>query len=245
MGGRGSGSGMVSGRTTSYADYTNINDANNSLGFGNGGETDKWTGGLSAEEKRAINNYSRAGYKNINGKLRKLKDGEDIDPNSPVGKRVNAIEGAINRYELTQPTTFHRSGSIFDFMSEREVRKMMSNGDYNADIVQSKLDSMVGKVMHDKGFVSSSASRDKRSTAGSSFGAVEYTIRTPKGKGIGAYIVGASHYKDSESEFLFNRGSGFKITGISRGTRTGTTLLGDTYTDTVFHVSMEYVGRSK
>lgn len=244
MGGRG-GSSRMSSMSASYRDYYNIEDANAAFGFGNGGEADQWTKSLSAEEKRAIHNYSMAGYKNINGKLRKLKDGKDIDPDSSVGKRVNAIEGAIDRYELNQPTIFHRSGSVFDFMSEKEVTKMMSNGGYDADLVQNKLNSMIGSVIHDKGFTSTSASRDKRSTAGSSFGRVEYTIKTPKGKGIGAYIPGASYYKDAESEFLFNRGSGFKITGARRESKTGTTLMGTTYTHTVFHVDVEYVGRSK
>lgn len=242
--GRKGNSGM-STMSTSYEDYYSIKDVNAAFGFGNGGEADQWTKGLSTEEKRAINNYSKAGYRNINGKLRKLKNGEDVDPDSSIGKRVNAIEGAIDRYELTQPTVFHRSGSVFDFMGEKEVRKMMPDGDYNANVVQNKLNSMIGTVMHDKGFTSTSASRDKRSTAGSSYGMVEYTIKTPKGKGIGAYIAGASYYKDAESEFLFNRGSGFKITGVRRGSKTGTTLVGTTYTDTVFYVEMEYIGRSK
>lgn len=102
MGGRGGKSRMA------YAEYSLIGDANAAMGYGNGGEADQWTKALSKEEKRAINNYSRRGYDKINGTLRRLKDGKDVDPNTPVGKRITAMEDAIDRYNLDRPTVFTR-----------------------------------------------------------------------------------------------------------------------------------------
>ena len=86
----------------------------------------------------------------------------------------------------------------------------------------------IGDVVMDKAFVSSSAVKGQ-----GFYGEVKYHIKTPAGKGIGAYVDPISMHKgSSESEFLFQRGSKFRIVGAYE----------DSYGN--LHCNMEYAGNS-
>lgn len=223
------GRGSSSGGGGSYNNFNNVNAANAALGLDNGGETDRWTAGLSKEEKADFNLYTRNGFSKINGTLRKLKDGKDVNPDSAVGQRINRMEEAINRYKLTEPTVFHRVGNSIGLLDRATRMEILSSS--NGDALElSAIKSMVGQVIHDKGFTSTSASTDKTRSTGI-IDNLRYHIKTPSGKGIGAYIPKVSHFKTAESEFLFNRGSAFKISEV----RAEKGLI---------HIDMEYVGRS-
>lgn len=224
MGGRGGSSGMSAGGASNATDYAYLESANKALGFGNGGETDKWMAGLSGDESSAFKYYTRRGYSKINNSLRRDKE---IDPNSPLGKKINAMDNAINRYDLKEPIVFHRAidGKMLG-LKKPDMEKLFYGGD-NRDalkVIQSK----VGQVVYDKGYASSSAARD---ASWGSFNPIMCHIKTPAGKGIGAYLSGLSSYGSRESEFLFGRRSGFKITGAS--VKNG-----------VIDVGMQYIGRA-
>jgi len=92
---------------------------------------------------------------------------------------------------------------------------------------------LYGEVVTDKGYTSSelNARRDLTGQYGTEHEKqVIMHIKTPSGKGIGQYVGGVSN-ANKEQEFLFNRGSSFKV-------------LGAYELDGRVHVNVKYVGRS-
>ena len=202
MGGRGSSSGIGG---SSFTTYTTIVDSKKGLGLGNGGETDKWMAGLTDMERKSIVKYTGSGYTSINEYLRGQISG------SPVLKSVvGNIEKAVNKFNLENPTVFHRGSSA----------GLLGGANSVTDI-----NKMVGQVVVDKGFTSTSATSGK----GFTHKPIQYHIQTPSGKGIGAFVQGMSNFA-SENEFVFNHGSGFKILGAYQ-------KHGEV------HVNMRYIGR--
>lgn len=139
----------------------------------------KWEQSLSNEEKDAIKWYSAYSDK-INGILRGERD--DITPLDK--RRINAIDNAIDSYELRQPITVYR----------RLNKKHISSG-----------------INKDNAFVSTSISREVvLNTLKDKENEIIYEYKLPAVKGIGAYINNLSSYKNGEYEFLIGRGTKFK-----------------------------------
>ena len=186
MGGRGSASGLSgSGFTT----YTDVKSSASALGLGNGGETDKWMAGLTDKEHKSVKRYTKSWYVDINDHLRGIEPGSSVIKND-----VKNMEQAINKFNLQNPTVFHRGSSA----------SLLGGANSVADI-----NKMAGQVVVDKGFTSTSATSGK----GFTYKPIQYHIQTPAGKGIGAFVQGISGYGATENEFVFNHGSGFKILG--------------------------------
>lgn len=204
MGGRGGSSGM---QPVTYMQYQNELESYDGLGYGNGGATDQWLAGLQAGEQNAIRDYSGTMYKILN---KRLRSGDPLS--KTMASKDKKIHSAIEKFNLEKPTEFVRGAGT-----------SLLGG---ADTVD-KINAMVGQVIHDKGYMSTSASVNK------GFGGkIKYHIHAPAGKGIGAYIVGLSNYP-SENEFLFDKGSAFKITGAYSKPNSITV-----------HVDLEYIGKS-
>ena len=71
-----------------------------------------------------------------------------------------------------------------------------------------QLKAMVGTTVHDTGHMSVSVVKGHEFS-----GKVLYEVKVPAGKGVGAYVGKMSQHK-SEAEFLFNRGTIFKIAKV-------------------------------
>lgn len=176
-------------KTVSYATYSSMQESAIGLGYGNGGATTQWLNGLSAEEWDAINWYTGGAYSSFNAALRR---GARLTPSQRVTDQ--AIMSAINKYTLTKPTVFHRGSSGGLLAGAQTV---------------DEINAMAGIIVQDDGYTSTSAS------VGSDFGSfskIEYHISTPAGTGIGAYIMPVSRHR-MEDEFLFRRGSAFRVVG--------------------------------
>lgn len=203
MGGRGGNSGM--GKPIVYIAYGSMAESKKGLGLGNGGATDRWLGRLSKEESDSIRKYTTSAGSKFNRSIR-----HDV----PLTKSQQSIDGglqsAISKYRLDKPTTFTRWGG-----------PSLLGGSSTVEAINSK----IGQVVHDKSYTSASA------TGSSYSGKIAFHINTPSGKGIGAYVQPLSAHK-SENEFLFNKGSAFKITGAYTGS------------NGQVHCNLEYIGRS-
>jgi hypothetical protein len=73
-----------------------------------------------------------------------------------------------------------------------------------------ELKAMVGSTVHDTGHMSVSTVEGREFSR-----EVIYEVKVPTGKGIGAYVGQLSQHK-SEAEFLFNRGTIFKIVKVRK-----------------------------
>lgn len=159
--------------------------ADDFLGYGNGGETDRWLGEITSAEQSALTKYTGSYYVHLNEAMRNDEGLTTTDKNA-----IKKMESAMDKYELKETMVFTR-GSSADLLG-------------GADTVEA-INAKIGQVVQDKAFMSTAA-------AGTGFGGITYHILTPPGKGIGAYVKPISKYK-SEKEFLFNHGSAFEIKG--------------------------------
>lgn len=168
----------------------------------------KWEKELTDTEKRAIERYTSVDgvAEDINGNLRRgRRPGTDIE----------ALESALDKGYLKQNTIFHRVGDSTLLGEARTV---------------SEIKAMYGQVVHDKGFGSTSATPNSSKYPGKQ-DRIAYHIKTPQGRGIGAYVKNHSDY-GWENEFLFNRGSVYKVEGAWKDI------------DGLVHVNLAYAGRA-
>lgn len=192
--------------------YANLGHANTTagkasmdakMGWKNGGVTDQWLADTTAAEKKGVKHYTGMNYHSMNSHLR---NGTSIS--SADAEAITQTTDALKKGVLDKPTIFHR-GSTADLLG-------------GASTV-SEIQAMIGQIVSDKGFGSSSAS-----TSGAFGGKIAYHIKTPAGKGIGAYVRSISTYP-GEMEFLFQRSSAFRVVGAyEKGGKV--------------HCNLEYVG---
>ncbi len=156
-----------------------------------------WEQSLSADEQKSIKRYSNFLFYSINGTLRNYTNPNRYKDPDIIKDAIN-IESAINKYELKKETVFTRYTNS-DFLggaaTESDIRKM------------------VGSIIHDDGFCSSTSGSKRIEDTFNNDGNIKFLIKTPPGKGIGAYIKNISE-KGDENEFLFNRGSDFEISDV-------------------------------
>lgn len=170
-----------------YTEYETALESHEGLGYGNGGTTDQWIKGLKSSEQDAIQWYTGSAYGPFNDALR-----NEEPLNKKQFKNDQLLQSAMDKYELDKPTVFHR-GSSSDLLG-------------GANTVD-QINAMVGQVVSDKAYLSTSAH-----SKGGFGGEIKYHISTSAGKGIGAYVMPISYFPN-ENEFLFRKGSAFKITG--------------------------------
>ena len=168
-----------------------------------------WENRLTDDQKHALDMYLNRdnAYRDINNALRK---GQDASPETQ--KLIDNLGAALDDSYLKQNITVTR----------RSGASLLGGADTPA-----KIREMYGKVVVDPGFASSTAKVDSGAYANTR--PMEYHIKVPgRTRGVGAYVQDLATFE--EHEFLFNRGSAFRILGsYSRGGKT--------------HVNMEYVGR--
>ncbi len=169
--------------------------ANNFFGYGNDGTYDDWEERLKLPERTSLADYT--GNSRVRGNFRELN--EPMRNEQPMEKdlqdRVKHINNAMNKYELGDDLIVYRgcSGDLF-------------GGLYDADEIRKNY---LGRVVRDRGFVSTSAVKGKQFTKKS----IQLKIRIPHGRGRGAFISPLSHYP-KEHEFLLKNNSSFRVTNV-------------------------------
>lgn len=153
-----------------------------------------WERSLEIEEGRAIENYSGPDYSGINGLLRgemtqKMVDAWNSSTNMTVQDMADKIQSGIAKFNLRDPITVYRTceEDVFESLSQK-----------------------VGSTFRDNGFTSTTVLNEKVAS-----GNVKMEINVPAGKGVGAYI-GSTLGQLDEHEFLLQRGTEFKVTGVSK-----------------------------
>lgn len=176
------------------------------------GATKDWLFSINSDERKGVKHYTGSSYWDINDGLRK---GDISSLGGTDKKSISGTTEALKKGVVPEPFIAHR-GSSAHLITGTDTCTLQD------------IQSRIGSVVADKAFVSSSAVNGKGFS-----GEVKYHIKTPAGKGIGAYVDPISLHKGgTESEFLFQRGSKFKIVGG--------------YVDSKgqLHCNMEYVGNS-
>ena len=180
------------------------------------GATSRWIDGLSQEQRDAIVGYTGVDYGDINGMLRGTAEWMDEDTFALYEPRVREITRALRKGVIPEPVELFRSGSS-SFLG-------------GADTVE-KINALAGNIIYEAGFLSTTTSYSKAVRTRLGYGKgrkIVYHIKTPSGKGIGAYVSSMSSHKD-ESEVLFQRQTGLKVI---RGYEAGGVL----------HCEVEYAG---
>ncbi|MCR5048169.1 MAG: ADP-ribosyltransferase [Saccharofermentans sp.] len=140
-----------------------------------------WAATLSDVEKEAIKGYTNTDYVDINKKLRGLSDSW-----TPIHmERAKAIHFALGRSSIPCDCVVYRGASsdalgAFKGLSDDELK---------------------GKIIRDKGFMSTSLDRDVSSLNFS--GGILFEIEVPKGS-KGAYVGNVGQFGHLESEVLFD-----------------------------------------
>lgn len=191
MGGRGAGSGSRKASAKSYYDYDDRSDSNAVLSAD--GET--WWNSLTQKNKEFFDFYTGSGYTGFNEAAR-AADG-DSKKMTKYGKRLDTAIETLGRGNLDRNMIFNRQSTL----SLLGLKKGASDAEMQA---------CVGKVVVDHGITSTRASKYHNDGKGM-FGNTNYHIKTPSGKGIGAYIANHSACGKGEDEFLFRPGSAYRV----------------------------------
>lgn len=203
--GNGRSSGLSRGvRNTTNKTYTtwqSQHESEKSMSF----DIDKWNAVKSQSQHEALKKYTGSFYTTSNPILRasdhKGMSAAEVMANitknesSSFVNWVKNMDKGLSSYENSTP-----------FIGYRGAGYSLLGGVKSFD----QLKAMVGKTVHDTGHMSIST------VSGHEFsGKVLYEVKVPAGKGIGAYVGKLSQHK-SEAEFLFNRGTIFKITNVRK-----------------------------
>lgn len=189
------------------------------MGLGNGGEADQWQESLTGDEAAAVYWYSNNGHAAIN-RLERDQDPGNWYTTEQAMKGSTELKRALDKGSLDENIIVTRTSGpelLGGATTVAEIRKRY------------------GEVVQDPGFTSTELNQHTSETNpyGKKHGSgqVTYHIKIEKGKGIGQYIRGLTGSKQ-EQEFLFNKGSAFKILGA--------------YADAngMTHVNLKYVGRT-
>lgn len=149
-----------------------------------------WRKGLTADEHQAVRIYTGESFGPMNNSLRDPKTAKTSEKSDLVKK----VDGALAKSSLKQDTIVYRGVG--------DLSKLGIKGDPAHAI---------GQVIKDKGYTSTSLNPK---VAEKYDGAAVLRIKAPKGS-KGASMGGVSRYP-KEHEVLFARGSGVKITGVSK-----------------------------
>lgn len=154
-----------------------------------------WINSLSFEEKTAITEYTMENpqyYKNINGVLRGTEK-EFIDGND---LRSDLIHSALSKANIPERMTVYRG------CSDSALASATSRSD----------DDLVGLIIYDRGFTSTSLSRNVASGFG---GDILLRINLPESTKA-ALIESISLAGHREKEVLIDKGTAFAITNVNR-----------------------------
>lgn len=162
-----------------------------SSGGGGGGSFQNTSGELNEAEQAAVESYASVGFKDINDALRGKKE---MTPE--IQNKVNLLDSAMNKNPLTKPETTFRGIKSTKFLKGEEDPKKL-----------------VGMVITDNGFMSTSANTETAASFSIGKGGVNMTIHVPKG--TPALDIRNHLFSDQafeEHEILLPRSTKLKIT---------------------------------
>lgn len=145
---------------------------------------------LTDEQKRAFDRYTGNGYANMNEYLRGLSV-----PYKRTEEACRVLKEALEHASLPE-TTIVRRGTSYNLLESLGV-----------DDVASNKDKVVGAVVRDEGFLSTSPYR-----SGGFNDEITYVIEVPKGSQ--ATYVGMHSANPSEDELLINCGGNYMIRDV-------------------------------
>ena len=184
-----------------------------------GEDAQKWKDSLTPAEEVAVEWYTGNGHRPLNEFERNGIQSKSYSVEQLMEASDN-LESALSKGHLGEKMVVNRTSSadLLDGASTvAEIRKKF------------------GEVVTDKGFTSSEISLktsiDNPYDAKQGEKQIRYHIKVPAGDGIGQYVQPIANAQN-EREFLFNRGSSYKIVGA--------------YNDAQgqVHVNLRYVGRN-
>lgn len=159
---------------------------------------------LSESERDAVMNYSGSDYREINKSLRNYQKGDELSGT------VKELTKALDKARLSSDAVLHRGCSAAELQSYLDMPLFSVS-----DMDNTALQSCVNRTFSVKQFLSTSAL-----SHGAFEGDVRLTINAPKGSK--ALWMGPTKNGDplscysSEYEVLFQRGTSFSISKISR-----------------------------
>lgn len=187
MGGRGSSSGIKKGGGFRILGTREESDA--FFGVKSGGSYDEWERDVTFEERYATQVYTGTSYRRINRYLRTGEFGPYDE--QEIKTLVNDIDASIAKFDLKRGITVFRGAGSELIGGAKSVEE---------------INAMKGTVVRDKGFFSTTTTREK------SFNGMKYEVKVPKGRGRGAWVAPISGIP-SENEFLLKRNTNFRIAG--------------------------------
>lgn len=205
------------GKQDGYRMFGSNEEITDTMGLGNGGQTDKWDKKLTPQEEVAVEWYTGNGHRPLNEFERK-------------GKVSGASGEKLTEYSDNLESALDKGRNPRMIVNRTSDSSLLGGAHTVEDIRK-----MYGQTVTDKGFTSTEL--NLANSLANPYGSkhsdqVYYHIKTPAGKGIGQYVQGISG-AHQEQEFLFNRGSSFKVLGA--------------YADAEgrVHANLKYVGRAK
>lgn len=175
-----------------YKEFKTGEEANKALQA----DENKWENLITSSESETIRYYTGDGYADINTFFRKLDGYEYLD--ADWIKECGAdLDSAIKKFKLSKNIKVYRGVGL------------EALGVSNVDELT------IGSVCVDKGYMSTSVSKDFVLNSDFAKDAV-LEIMVPKGKGTGAYINSRSRFMDEEYEFLLKRGTKLKVVEIDK-----------------------------
>jgi C3 family ADP-ribosyltransferase len=171
---------------------------------------------LTQSEKRAVSDYQDGYYSDFNRLLREKGGLGKISEHNELLPKIKSLKAALNHASLPQAVVAHR-GISYDSLSKLAgvVVEEPAYNQYTEDWAKSvarKLETTIGKVARDHGFVSTSL-YEKSSFAHQTATKARIELDVPKGAKA-AYIDAATNDMASETELLLQHGTKFKITRI-------------------------------
>lgn len=168
-------------------------------------DIDKWNKKRSSKSHDAIYDYSGSGYTHTNPILRdksftnlsskEIKSRLATTQDAKFMEWLDGMDKGLSSY-ITSKAFIGYRGAGYSLLGGRKTFE--------------ELQKMVGRTVRDTGHMSIST------VYGHEFDDdVLYKVKVPTGKGIGAYIGQMSQHK-SEAEYLFNRGTIFKVTKVEK-----------------------------
>lgn len=156
--------------------------------------------------ERSLRNYCLDGYQDINGYLRGTVTREiSTDYASFVQDDINNLTEVLNERQLGRNMTLYRGVSNPSFII----------GDNWEDMsIEEINDSNVGRVFHDNGFCSTSVDPNGAADFSRNWTGATMIIQAPAD--ANGMCVGNYNNRIAEREVLLQRGSNFRIDGVSR-----------------------------
>lgn len=152
--------------------------------------TDDWLKAISTQERRGVNVYTSNAYDSMNKYLRGIKS------DTHYKDEIKTAQSALAKASLPKETITRR-GSDYNMLRELGI----------GDITPQNKDRVIGAIVQDKGFVSTSPDPH-----GGFSGGIEYVIKVPQGSQA-MYVAPISDF-ENERELLINCGGKFMVEDV-------------------------------